>query len=782
MVLHSDIPAFTRFVLGYRLAILLALVGIVGWLGVFVAPRVEKSYDYISSLPQGSSAEQEYMFFRKHFPHQGGEIVFAVQSRDFFRADHFRAYTRLCTALRQIKGVASVLSVCDAVYLTKSAETEQFIPHPIFPTDDHATDSARAHQARVLASIPLYTDILYNPRTQAYLCVLDIDRAYVFSKKRETLVRQIDSCLAHFRQQAPADRIAVLGLPYMRTKISDIIASEIRSLLLTSIVFLLVIIALTFRTVVHVLISAAVLGCGLVFAFSTIVLLDYRLSLLNGIVPTLVVVIGVPNCIYFFYVYAKAACTTDKYSAIATMLKQMGKITLLCNLTTALGFFVFIFTSSPLLREFALVASINILLLFAVTYLLLPVLLSYFPAPTIRKHDILETGVFARFVQLSYRLTRRHPRTIVCIFAALLGVSIWGISRLYSNSYLVDDLPQNNAIRDDVRFFETHFRGMIPLEILLDTKKKSGAVQTLSVLHSVDLLTRSIDSLEGLSRSISAVDGLKFLRQMYYNADSAFYALPNQFDIGFLAPYLQEKATPNRSSNVARILSSVMDTNRQILRIHYRVADIGQQHTAALCARVREKINRYIDTASVSAHITGESVTLLAANQYLIGSLRESILWACLFLVLFVAYVFWSFKMLWISMVANVIPLAFSAGLLGCLRIALNPALVIIFSITLGIAIDVTIRLLMQFYLFNKRYHNTEQSIRSMINQSGISVVYTTLILVGGFCIFVTSPFSSLRYLGLITGFTLICSTFANLFLLPILLRWISKDNSPEKI
>lgn len=776
----------SKIILRHRLILLLSILLLALLSGVLCLPKVSKSYDYISAIPKGSQAEVAYNFLQQKFPSQETYIVLGIKDSQLFASAHFQAFQQLITGLSNISGITSTLSIAQAIELLKDEEKQSFHAREIFrpPFNDSNLKQAQ----NTLTQYPLYKNLLYNSKTNCYLIVARIKRAVAFSKQRDQIVQEIEQITQDFQQQLSKlskgselqnYQVKLSGMPYIRAKISSIISQEMTWLILGSTLFLLLIIALAFRSWIQLLSVFSILALSLIFTFSSLVWFGYKVNILTAVIPSLIIIIGIPNCVYFFHKYHQAyAQNPDQNLAIDNMLKSMGIITFFCNLTSALGFFVFIFTSSQLLREFSLIASLNVLLLFVLSYILIPIFLSYAPKPK-AKLNKLNSQILLSFIRRIHNFTLRAKTPIWLITLGIIIFSILGITRLSSNSYILDDLQNKHKLVQDLRFFEQNFSGVMPLEIIIDTKKKRGATQ-FAVLSAVDSLERALSNYNSLSTPLSMVEGLKFIRQAYYAGDPSFYAMPNAWDLGFLAPYLRSKPQ-EKTSGIDKLLASFVDSNKSTLRISLRIADIGQQKTQKLVQELQQIIPKYIDTANNKVYITGDSIAFLAGNQYLLSGLKESILWATLFIVLIMFYLFRSVRITLLSIIPNLVPIILSLGILGFLNIPMRPSLVIIFSITLGIAVDITIRIMMHYRNFITLYNSPRICMQKTLEETGASIIYTTLILIIGFCIFIPSSFDSIRYLGIITTFTLFTSTLSNLFLLPTLLDSFASNKGQNK-
>jgi predicted RND superfamily exporter protein len=475
--------------------------------------------------------------------------------------------------------------------------------------------------------------------------------------------------------------------------------------------------------------------------------------------------------------------TGDKHEALVVMIGRMGVVTLFCNLTAAIGFGVFALTRSAILNEFGVVAGINIMLLFFISFILIPVVLSYLPAPKSKHMLYLENRWLALILKKLEIWTLHHQRTIYIVTTILVLVAVAGMFRLQSEGFILDDLPQKDPLFMDMKFFEKNFKGVMPLEIVIDTKRKKGLrVNMLKTLDSVDQLSKYIAAQPEMARPLSLVEGLKFVRQSYYGGDSSSYGVPNSMDLAFLSSYLSPDGDSSRqgknagkNNNLTKLLRSFVDSNQQRLRISINMADVGSKRLPLVLADLRKKTNALFDSTKYRVEFTGTSVTYLEGSSFVIRGLKDSIQWAFLLIAACMLFLFRSFRILICSLVPNVIPLIITAGIMGWAGVRLKPSTVIVFSIALGIAIDITIRFLVN-YKQESAGRGAEQAVVDTINKTGISILYTSMVLIAGFVIFCFSDFGGILALGWLTSVTLVIATITNLVFLPALLVSLTKS------
>jgi len=561
---------------------------------------------------------------------------------------------------------------------------------------------------------------------------------------------------------------------------SDMIKNEMKIFLFGSLFLSAIILLIFFRSFATMLMSLFVVGMGVVWSLGTMNLLGYNISLLNALLPSLVVVIGIPNCIYFLNKFHSSFKETgNKEQALLEMIRKMGIVTLFCNISAAIGFGVFALTKSAVLNEFGVVAGINIMLLFVISFIFIPGVLSYLPDPKPGHTRYLKNRWLLAILDKLELWSLKHQKLVYGITGLVLVFSIVGIFQLKSEGFIVDDLPKTDRIFTDLKFFEKNFKGVMPLEIIVDTKKKNGLrSNVLQTFESIDSLSQYITNSPDMARPLSVVEGLKFVRQAYYDGDTASYALPNQFDISVIVPLLKFKpdSTRSKKSSFAQLIRSFIDSNQEETRISVNMADVGSKRLPGILRDIEIKSAHLFDSTKYKVELTGSSVTFLEGSRFIINGLESSIAWAFALIAVCMLYLFRSIKILLCSLIPNTIPLIITAGIMGWKGVALKPSTVLIFSIALGIAIDITIRFLVNYKqeLANNN-EDEKQTVINTIHTTGISIIYTSLVLIAGFIIFCFSNFGGTQSLGWLTSLTLIMATLTNLIFLPTLLITLAK-------
>ena len=767
------------FVLRFRLALLILLIAATAFMG-YHASKVQLSYEFARAVPIDNPKLVAYQNFKAKFGEDGNLLVIGVQTDKLFDQTIFNDYIALNNNLKKIAGVDNVLSVPVAVNLEKKIKpdsSQTLIAVPVF-RNANLSQSEIDSCKKIFFSLIFYRGLLYNPETNTYLMAVNVNKNVMASAKRTETVNAIKAAGDEFGSKHSVD-MHYSGLPFIRTNMAVKIANEMKFFLVSSILLSALILLLFFRSFGTMFLSLAVVLIGVVWSLGTMDLFHYKITLLSGVIPPLVVVIGIPNCIYFLNKYHTAFNETrDKKKALYDMIRKMGIVTLFCNITAAIGFGVFALTKSAILNEFGVVASINIMMLFFISFILIPGVLSYLPDPKEKHTRYLTNKWLTAVLQKLEEWTLNHQKLIYAVTAVVLIISVAGIARIKSEGFVVDDLPKTDRMYKDLKFFESNFRGVMPLEIVVDTKRKNGLrINPLQTFDKIDQLSKYIAAKPDLAKPLSVVEGLKFVRQAYYDGDSSSYGLPNQFDISFLAAYLNTKPTDSsKKNNFLKLVNSFIDSNKQETRISVNMMDVGTIKLPLILNDIEKKSSELFDSSKYSIVFTGSSVTYLEGSNFIIKGLQQSIMYAFILIAACMLYLFKSLRILLCSLIPNMIPLVITAGVMGWVGVALKPSTVLVFSIALGIAIDITIRFLVNYKQeLETGKADQKQTVINTIHSTGISIIYTSLVLIAGFSIFCFSGFGGTKALGWLTSLTLIMATLTNLIFLPTLLITLAK-------
>lgn len=752
-----------RLILRNRISILV----IIGVLTIFMAYKgssIKMTYEMARMLPKSDSIYVEYEKFKDEFGQDGSVIFVAVKDTNLYSLEHFRDWYKLSNSVNEIYGVEGVVSTARLYNLNRNDEKKKFDFKPIVvkdPVSQAQVDSIK----KIIYGLPLYSGRLFNPETNVTLMMITLDKEVLNSKKRISLVKSIKEEIDKFGEKYDLN-IKYSGLPYIRTVTSKVIQDELLFFVLLSLVITSVLLLILFRSFRAVAFSMLVVIVAVIWVLGTIVLFGYKITILTGILPPLLIVIGVENSIFLLNKYlSEYRDHGNKAKALSRMISRIGNANLLTNATTATGFAAFIITSNSLLVEFGIIASLNILVTYLLSLLLLPILFSFFPSPK-RKHlKHLDKSLISRIIDRITIIVLTKRKLIYTITIIVFIGGIYGITKLKTTGNIVDDISKKDKLYKDLMFMEKNFNGVMPLEITVDTKRKNG-ILSLSTIKKLDQLQDTLATYPEFSLPVSVVEVIKAAKQAFYRGNTNMYALPNSQEKNFILSYV-----PNIESNDKSILNSFVNSDMSKTRITVQMANIGTNDVERILGDLKPKIDKIFPPDKYEVQLTGTSVVFLKGTNYLVKNLFSSLLLAVIVITGLMAVIFSSFRMILISLIPNIIPQILTAGMMGYFGISIKPSTILIFSIALGISVDNTIHFLSRYRLHLKQTNwKVKESILAALHETSYSMIYSALVLFFGFFIFTLSSFGGTEALGYLVSFTLFVALFSNIFVLPSLL------------
>ena len=765
-------------ILRNRILFLILLALFTAFMG-FKAREVKMSYEHAPLLPESDSTLIEFREYSEVFGQDGNIVVIGISNNAFFEPEALTGWIELMEELEETEGVRSAVSITSVFNLVKNNDNRSFELQSLV-TETPASAKEADSLGKLMLSLPFYSDLLYNTESGTYLILISLERDVLESSERNRLIGDIETLCNSYVAKHGLE-VHYSGLPYIRIKTAEKIEGELYMFIVLALVITGVIMFLFFRSFRVVMFSLLVVATGVVWALGSISLLGYEITLLTAMIPPLLIVIGIPNSVFLLNKYHNEYRNHgNKIKALQRVIQKIGAATFLTNLTTSAGFATFILTSTKILKEFGVVASLNIMGIFVLSLLLIPVIFSFLPAPGEKHVRHLDNIAVRKAISLFEHLAVNHRLKIYPVAFLLIIISVAGITRIESTGYIVDDLPQNDPVYTDLLHFEEHFRGLIPLEISIDAKRPRAALSQ-TTLENINRLQDSLRKFPELSKPLSIAEAFKFARQSFFNGDPEHYRLPGSTERNFILAYLADLTGEND------IAASFIDGESRITRVSYKVADIGTERTGRLLEDIRKEIDSIFPSDRYDVVITGTSILSFRGNTYLIRSLFTSLFIAVFIISVFMAWMFSSARMMVISLIPNLVPLLITAAFMGYFGIPLKPSTILVFSIAFGISVDNTIHFLAKYRQELKTTGlNIKKSVINAMREAGVSMFYTAIVLFFGFGIFALSGFGGTKALGILVSFTLLIAVTSNLILLPSMLlsleRIIIKRNFEEPL
>lgn len=766
----------SRIILRNRILILLGIVGFT----VFLAlqwKNIRFSNTESNILPNDHPATVEYKSFTKIFGEEGNAIVLAIRDSALFNPKNFNRWNRLSKQLDAFPEIDFVVSLENLRVLVKDNEEQAFVMEPFLksvPKDKKEIDSLKNH---LFNELPFYDNLVYNPKSGTIQTIAYLDKDIMNTEVRnQFILNDLGDLIESFEEETQMD-VRVSGMPYIRTWNTKSIVDEIGVFILAALLVTSIIFFFFFRSFRATFISMFVVIIGVMWAFGILGLLKYEMTILTALIPPLIIVIGIPNCIFLINKYQQEVNKHGNQAlSLQRVISKIGNATLMTNITTASGFATFIILDSDLLKEFGIVASINIVGIFILSLLIIPIIYSFMPLPKTKHLKHLNKKWMDFFVNWMERMVRDHRIAVYLTTVAVLVLSIIGIYQMRITGSRIEDLPKNTHFYKDIQFFEQEFDGIMPMEIVVDAQRKNGIIKP-ATLKRMDDLGSVINEIPELSRPISVVDLIKYSKQAFYNGIPKYYQLPTSQENTFIMDVAR------KSSSEGNLLESFVDSTGQTARLTTYMQDVKIDRMEEIEKTLQQSIAKLFPEDRYKVFMTGKALLFLKGTKYLVKNLLLSLALAIGLISLFMAYLFRSFRMVIISLVPNLLPLVITAGLMGYLGVPIKPSTILVFSIAFGISVDDTIHFLAKYRqeLAANRWQ-IKKSVYAALRETGVSMFYTSIVLFFGFSVFIISSFGGTKALGALVSATLLFAMLSNLILLPSLLLSLERSIANKQV
>ncbi|MFO0321963.1 MAG: efflux RND transporter permease subunit [Bacteroidota bacterium] len=771
---------FARLILKYRLPILIITIGLTVFMGYF-ARKIEITYNFAKLLPDSDSASIDYDYFKSKFGQDGNVLVIGVDKDKISILKNYKEWDKLGNRIKSIPGIKEVVSIARLNDLKLNDSLGKFEFKPLqtsIPKTQHDLDTL----LEKIETLKFYEGIVFIEKNNCTLMAVTFNEKVLNTKDRLSITDSIRNKTEDFIK-ATSIQAHYSGLPFIRTTVSRKIANEMTFFLGVAFLVTALLLFLFFKSIQPVIFSLLVIVCGVSFTLGSIVLLGYKLTVLSGLIPPLIIVIGVPNCILILNKYHSELINgASKIRALHTAISRSSVSLFFANITTSIGFAVFCAIKNQILFEFGLISSINVMVTFLISLLLIPIIFSYLPAPKQNHLKHLDNKRLRSVLAKVALITTNHRKTIYVTIAMISIVSLFGLFQIKSIGYVVDDLPSKDPLLADLHYFEKNYGGVLPFEIIINTKEPNGVLKNNArALYKINRAQKMLSHYKELARALSVVEIVKFMYQSYKGGEAKYYKMPTANDLKNLAEYVKsEKEKENQ-------LRAFVDSTKQYTRISIQMADIGSVKIKSLIKELKPRIDSIFnyneedkkwlsEGESYDVRLTGNSLMFLKGNEFLVNNLIESVVLAIVLIAIFMLTLFTSLRMILISTIPSLVALIITAGLMGLLGIPLKPSTILVFSIAFGISSDGTLYFLTKYrHEIRKNKLSITDAVRITISETGVSMVYTAVVLFFGFGMFVLSGFGGTQALGILISFTLLVAYCSNLILLPAFLLSLEK-------
>ena len=757
-------------ILKNRLVILIAITLLTIFM-IYEGRKCEISYSFNNLLPEDDSTAIVFQNFKKTYGANDNVIIVSTDDKDLFKLEKFQSLYKFTQKLNTEPAVDSVFSASNFYVLRRDTSGTKFIFKKVvgtIPQSQAEVDSIKT----ILYNEKFYDGLLWKSGSSISVTAISMNPDSLDTPRRNDFILHVVDEMEVFAK-ANNIKFRYSGLPYVRGMVGAQVEREVNVFLFLSALITASILFFFIRSLKAVLLSMLIVGIAVIFSFGTIALFGYKITLLSSLIPALIVVLGIPNCIFMLEKYFEEyKHHGDKMKGIHNVISKIGTAIFMINFTTAIGFATFALTKCAILVEFGIIAALNIMILYLLCILIVPIAYSYMAEPTskdFRHHE--KKWLKGLINKVNFMVAAKRRWVVYIVTIVITAVSGYGISLIETKGTIVDEIPEDNPIKMDLHFFEQNFSGIVPFEVVIDTKKKGKALSE-KTLQKIEKLYLVFNDYPEFSKPVSIVDAIKYARQAYYNGNPDEYGLPDDYDKGFILT-MAAASTGKKQDMLTRFV----DKDRQFLRVSVPMKDVPSVRVNDIKRDIIPKINKIFEKKNYTVNVTGPSVMYARATELLIDNLFSSIVFAIVVIAAFIAYSFKSFKMVVIALIPNIIPLLITAGVMGYFGIPLKISTLLTFSIAFGITVDNTIHFLDRYkHELELNHQNINIAVTKTLNATGISIFYTSLVLFFGFFIFTSSDFGGTVALGFLISLTLLTGMLCNIIILPATLLTLEKS------
>ena len=730
-------------------------------------------------LPDKHEENIRYKDFVKVFGEEGNLLVLGIKDNDFFSQEKLKMWKELRIEITKFSEIDYVLSFDNLKEIVKNQKLRRFELKSVFNPQKQDSFNTLTLKQKLFLELPFYENLILNKKTGSIRMGIYMDKNIVnTSKRKDFILNKFIPLVKNFEEKNNV-KIYKSGMPYIRTLNAQNILDEIGLFVLTALFVTSFIFFMFFKSIRATLISVLVVLIGVAWSFGTLGFLGFEITVLTALIPPLIIVIGIPNCIFLINKYQQEVNEHGNQSrSLEQVIIRIGNASLMTNLTTACGFSTFILTESKLLKEFGITASINIIGIYLISITTIPILYSFMKAPNKKHLRHLKNKTIRKFIKILEYIVKHKKINTYTTSLILIILSIIGIYQINISGSMLDDMPKKQDFFKDIVFFDEQFNGIVPLQIIVDTKRKDGVFK-LSTLKRLEKIENVIKKIPELSSPNSVTQIVKFAKQAYYNGNPNYFSLPSSQENRFIMSYFKNYTPESEKS----FTNNFVDKENKIASITTFMKDISTIRIEEIEKELIREINEIFPKDRYNVNLTGKSLIFLKGTKFLVKNLVISLALAILLISLFMAYMFRSFKMIIISLIPNIVPLLITAGMMGFAGIPLKPSTILVFSIAFGISVDNTIHFLAKYRqeLFDSNW-KIQPSVYNALRERGVSMFYSSVVLFFGFSVFMISEFGGTVALGGLVSLTLLIAMLSNLILLPSLLISVKKTISIEKV
>ena len=759
LLMEARIPRIERMLTRRNAWIALGLLALLTACAAFALRNVRVDYDFEKFFPKSDPELDRYLEFRERFGYDNDFLLFGIEREEgvFDRV----LLTKADSLAARLERLPLVMKVLSPTRLSEPIVT----PLGVFETPylRFAQDSLLAIDSARIWNDPRIKDFFFSDDGKSMLVALNAEPG--LSKEK------CDLLLAGVRRTLVETGLSdarIVGRIVGQDHYIITMVRETLFFLSASIVLLAIFLWFGFRSLYGVWIPIAVVGLAILWQVGFMTALGKPLGILTMLLPTILFVVGMSDVVHLLECYLEEIRRgVPRIRAIAITYHEVGLPTFLTAVTSGIGFATLGTASIPPLQEFGVYTAIGVLVAFCLAFTLLPALLILTdPQKLLPRKD--EGSPWDGRLPVLFRWTIRNRRRILLGFAIISVLGIAGASRIKVNNYLLEDLPNDDPLKEGFVWFEETFGGVRPFELEINVPDSGHSVWELAVLKEIEKVQGHLDTTYDVDGMASPVTVMYSLNKAFNGGDRSYYRLPDDS--------LECARMAMRAKLMGKqLLGSITSADGRTARLSGRSVDEGGFIHKGKNEALDRFIAQEVDTSVVRFHQTGMAYLIDRNNATLSTQMVRGMGLAILLTSLIMLWFFKDWRMVLVALIPNLVPLVFIAGVMGVMGIDLKVSTAIIFTISFGIAEDDTIHMLAAFRQHLRQGLSPAYALKRTYLRTGKAVTVTSLMLLSGFVTLIFSDFASVYYMGVLITLTLAFAFVAELLLLPALVMLLMR-------
>jgi len=762
-----------RFILQARWLLLALLVAATVALGL---PASQIVFDF-SPRSIFLTADEEVSFLQEHravFGEEDGIVMVLLEADDVFTPDVLQLIVDLSDDLAEVEGVESVLSLATVPRLSGAPPVIEVSPLlDVVPETDEEADELRD----VVLANRIYVHRFVSPDSHASALLAMLSDSTVEELERRPALDAIETLLAE-RSGAAGAELTMIGVPVVNREYALLLQADMTRTVGTSVFLICIVLAFLFRNPISVALPVTAVGISLGWTLGYMVLSGDKINIINSIIPTLMLVIGVGDAVHFLTTYyQELGAGSEKQVAIRNMVRRIGAACLLTSVTAAIGFASLMVARIDIIKGMGRVAAFGLMVSYLVILLLVPSVLSLVPAPKAGVHANPESGVIGRMLTWLGVVVTQHKAKVLVGTAVICGASVLGGMRVETNNYLLEELFPHNRVSQALQKTERVLTGVMPVEVSIRTDAEGGVLEP-DVLRGMVELQKHFGADRFIGHSASVADLILEIGRLTRGEAN----IPDtRAEASQRLLYFEMGEDPG-------FLDSMVDITRSHARISATQRDWGTNHFFAWydgskpCSEgvtCGDPILQVIDEAfgttggvrpGLEVRVTGSNFVAARALGRLVEDMVTSLATAFVIISLLMMMLLKSLRIGLLSMIPNMIPLLMTFGVMGWIGIPLRTSTALIFSVALGVAVNDTIHFVTRFREELFLRGDRVEAVKATLLSTGRAIMFTSILMIFGFATMMTTRFVGIFQMGLLGAVTLLAALIGDLLLLPVCL------------